>query len=134
MTFALTSQPTNGTITQFNASKGTLVYTPKANTQGTDSFQYTVTDNVTGSTPLTSAPATVSITGSTCNDVELDARRRRQPGPAAGATPVNAKQERVHVQVRRPITEPLQPVNAQERIWIAGVITEMLCLCVSNGY
>jgi cyclophilin family peptidyl-prolyl cis-trans isomerase len=62
LTFNLTSQPTNGTISNFDATKGTLVYTPKANFEGSDSFQYTVTDKGTGTTNLTSPPATVSIT------------------------------------------------------------------------
>lgn len=62
LTYNLVSQPANGTISQFNASTGSLVYTPATNFEGTDSFQYTVTDKGTGTTNLTSPPATVSLT------------------------------------------------------------------------
>jgi YVTN family beta-propeller protein len=57
LTYAISQQPTNGTITDFNAATGTYTYTPGANYAGPDSFTYTVSDGTT-----TTAPATVSIT------------------------------------------------------------------------
>ena len=42
LTYQLTSQPAHGTISQFNATTGTLVYTPNNNFTGPDTFQYTV--------------------------------------------------------------------------------------------
>jgi len=61
LTFTLLTQPTNGTISNFNPSTGTFVYTPKANFSGTDTLQYQVTDHL-GNTVLSSASATVNIT------------------------------------------------------------------------
>jgi cyclophilin family peptidyl-prolyl cis-trans isomerase len=59
--YELTSQPTDGTISLFNANAGTFVYTPTATTSGTDTFQYTVS-NVGPPTPgLVSAPANVTV-------------------------------------------------------------------------
>ncbi|WP_422930681.1 peptidylprolyl isomerase [Singulisphaera sp. PoT] len=61
LTYTLLSQPTNGTISDFNPSTGTFTYTPKSNSTGTDSLQYQVTDNL-GNTVLSSAASTVTIT------------------------------------------------------------------------
>ena len=46
ISYSIVTQPTQGTISQFNATNGTLVYTPNAGAQGTDSFQYVVTMSV----------------------------------------------------------------------------------------
>ena len=59
-TFAITSQPANGTISQFNPQTGTLTYTPNHAFSGTDRFQYTVTAT-SGSSSLTSLPSTVTL-------------------------------------------------------------------------
>ena len=42
LTYQLISQPAHGTISQFNATTGTLVYTPNNNYAGPDTFQYKV--------------------------------------------------------------------------------------------
>jgi cyclophilin family peptidyl-prolyl cis-trans isomerase len=64
LSYSLVSQPTDGTISNFNASTGTFTYTSNKNFLGNDSFQYVV--NATGpeTTPAvtTSNPATVTIT------------------------------------------------------------------------
>ncbi len=61
LTYAIATQPAHGTLSNLNATAGTVTYTPAANFLGPDSFTYTATD--TGITPnLTSTPATVSIT------------------------------------------------------------------------
>jgi cyclophilin family peptidyl-prolyl cis-trans isomerase len=60
----LVSQPSHGTISQFNGLFGTLVYTPDPGFTGTDSFQYAVQAWGTGMRLpqlATSLPATVSI-------------------------------------------------------------------------
>lgn len=59
--------PAHGTISQFSASNGTLVYTPTAGYLGADSFSFSVkaTPIVSGQcsgTPVNSTQATVSIT------------------------------------------------------------------------
>ncbi len=59
----VSSAPSNGT-TMVNTSTGAVTYTPTGDFNGSDSFQYTVDDNL-GST---SAPATVTITVSAVND------------------------------------------------------------------
>jgi cyclophilin family peptidyl-prolyl cis-trans isomerase len=53
LTYQLLSQPAHGTISQFNASTGSLVYTPNPGYNGPDSFQFDVQ-----STGPMSAPAT----------------------------------------------------------------------------
>ena len=64
LSYAIVTQPAHGTISQFDASTGRLVYTPAAGYHGPDSFQY----QVTGAGPWSglpntvSNPATVSIT------------------------------------------------------------------------
>jgi len=63
LTYALASSPTNGLITGFSPSAGTLTYIPNANYNGTDSFTYTASD-ASG----TSNVATVSITINAVND------------------------------------------------------------------
>jgi cyclophilin family peptidyl-prolyl cis-trans isomerase len=65
LSYSLLSQPTHGTVTNFNAATGTLTYTPDTNYTGPDSFTYDVSS--TGpeafpATPLASLPGTVSIT------------------------------------------------------------------------
>jgi|GEM_PF-1006391 len=61
LTYTLISQPTHGTISGFDASTGTLVYTANPNFEGSDTFQYSVTDHGTGSSTLTSNVATVTL-------------------------------------------------------------------------
>jgi cyclophilin family peptidyl-prolyl cis-trans isomerase len=63
LTFRLLSQPAHGTISQFNASTGTFVYTPSGNFFGVDTLQYEVQSTGPQSTPalLTSLPATVTL-------------------------------------------------------------------------
>ncbi|AGA30588.1 peptidylprolyl isomerase [Singulisphaera acidiphila] len=62
LTYAITTQPTHGTISQFDATKGTFVYTAAPNFSGLDGLQYTVTDHGTGTTDLTSPAAAVNLT------------------------------------------------------------------------
>ena len=59
LSYALVSQPAHGTVTNFNASTGTLTYTPNPGYTGTDTFQY----QVTSAGPNTSAPAVTSNAG-----------------------------------------------------------------------
>jgi cyclophilin family peptidyl-prolyl cis-trans isomerase len=59
LAYAITAQPTHGTMSNFNASNGSLTYTPDPDFQGDDSFQFTVTNSGAG---LTSKPATVTLT------------------------------------------------------------------------
>lgn len=48
VTYALATQPTHGTITNFDATTGALDYTPTAGYAGPDAFTYTVTDPNSG--------------------------------------------------------------------------------------
>jgi cyclophilin family peptidyl-prolyl cis-trans isomerase len=59
LSYSLVSQPTDGTISNFNPSNGTLTYTPTPGFTGTDTFQY----KVTSSGPNTAAPAAISNAG-----------------------------------------------------------------------
>ena len=58
LTYAITTPPTQGTISNFNPSTGTLTYTSNPNAQGSDSFKFTVTNS---GAQLTSDPTTVTI-------------------------------------------------------------------------
>jgi cyclophilin family peptidyl-prolyl cis-trans isomerase len=60
--FTLVSQPTHGTLTNFNPVTGSATYTPNANFSGNDTFQYTVTDSGAPTPNLTSAATTVTLT------------------------------------------------------------------------
>ncbi len=59
LTYAITFQPINGKISNFNKNTGSLTYTPNAGSTGPDTFQFTVTNSGAG---LTSNPATVTLT------------------------------------------------------------------------
>ena len=63
LTFSFTTNGSKGTAVFTNASEGAYTYTPNANANGADSFQYTVSD-----TDGTSAPATVNVTITAVND------------------------------------------------------------------
>jgi cyclophilin family peptidyl-prolyl cis-trans isomerase len=64
LTYQELTQPSHGTVTNFNASTGTFTYTPDINYTGPDSFTYQVSSTGPRATPATlmSLPATVSIT------------------------------------------------------------------------
>jgi hypothetical protein len=60
-TYSIVVAPTQGTLSQLNATTGTVVYTPNPGAQGTDSFQYVVTDTGFPAPGLASQPATVAL-------------------------------------------------------------------------
>jgi len=53
ISYQLFSQPAHGTISQFNPTAGTLVYTPNSNYSGPDTFQYQVLAQANSSAPKT---------------------------------------------------------------------------------
>jgi hypothetical protein len=55
-TFAVSANPTHGTITSLNATTGAFTYAAEAGFIGTDTFEYTVNDG-----EYTSAPKTITI-------------------------------------------------------------------------
>jgi len=63
LTYQQLTQPTHGTVTNFNSSTGTFTYTPVNKYLGADSFKYKVTSTGPQATPvsLTSNPGTVTI-------------------------------------------------------------------------
>jgi len=63
LTYAITQEPTNGTIT---IEKGVVQYTPNANFNGTDNFKYKANDG-----SLDSNEATVNITVNPVNDAPV---------------------------------------------------------------
>jgi cyclophilin family peptidyl-prolyl cis-trans isomerase len=62
LSYELITQPTNGTVAQFNASAGTFTYVPNANFQGTDTVTFRVRDVGNPTPNLTSETATFTIT------------------------------------------------------------------------
>ncbi|HMB06457.1 MAG TPA: Ig-like domain-containing protein, partial [Isosphaeraceae bacterium] len=89
--YTITAQPTKGTISQLDATKGTLVYTLTTGASGTDTFQYIVTSTATGAHSL---PATATInlqdpavdTG--LQDPAVDTGEVRQIGNVLVVTPL----------------------------------------------
>jgi large repetitive protein len=63
VTFAVASNPTNGTLSAFSTSSGAFTYVPNLNYNGTDSFTYVVNDGT-----VNSAVATATISISPVND------------------------------------------------------------------
>ena len=61
LTYALTTQPQHGTVSNFNASTGTFTYTPTAGFLGNDSVRFTTTDVGAPSPNLTSLAATETL-------------------------------------------------------------------------
>lgn len=59
--YALLTQPTHGTLTNFNATAGTVTYTPTAGYTGTDTFTYDATDAGAPTPNLTSPATTVTL-------------------------------------------------------------------------
>jgi cyclophilin family peptidyl-prolyl cis-trans isomerase len=64
LTYTLLSQPTHGTISNFNSSTGTLTYTPNADYSGPDTFQFQVNSTGPGEVPAvaSSNPQIVNLT------------------------------------------------------------------------
>jgi cyclophilin family peptidyl-prolyl cis-trans isomerase len=56
-TFSIVSQPSHGTITQFNPATGSLVYVPNAGFGGMDSFQFSATSSGSATGAPASAPS-----------------------------------------------------------------------------
>lgn len=65
-TFTIVSQPTNGTITNFDSATGTYTYTPDPNYNGYDSFTYQANDGYCDSNV-----ANVNITVNSINDAPI---------------------------------------------------------------
>ncbi len=63
LTYSLASDPSHGTITDFDATTGSFTYTPDPGYVGTDTFQYLVTAYGPDSTaaPAASPPTTVTV-------------------------------------------------------------------------
>ena len=75
LTYSLVSQPSHGSVTNFNASTGTFTYTPAPGYVGADTFQYAVTAN---GPDAAAAPATSNATAVTIS-VTRACRRPRRP-------------------------------------------------------
>lgn len=77
LTYALLTQPKNGTVSDFNPNNGTFTYTPNAGFQGNDTFLYQVKATGPQSTPTitTSNPGTVTITVGPAKPVNTGAVR-----------------------------------------------------------
>lgn len=119
LTYALSSQPTNGTISAFNAATGTFVYTANPNFQGTDTFQYTVTDHGTGAATPTSPPATVTI-----NVTQAATGTVRQIGNVLVVTPAPRTDRGSNVITLTQINDPSNAANDKLQVTINGVIDQ----------
>ena len=66
LTYSVVTQPTNGTLTAFDAATGDYTYTPNANYNGNDSFTFVANDGTTDSNE-----ATVTINIGAGNDAPV---------------------------------------------------------------
>ncbi|HYG78294.1 MAG TPA: autotransporter-associated beta strand repeat-containing protein [Planctomycetota bacterium] len=73
LSFAIASQPANGTLSNFNPATGQVTYTPNAQFNGTDTFTFTVTDDAAaGATAnLVSVAATVTVSVANSNSAPV---------------------------------------------------------------
>jgi hypothetical protein len=69
LTYSIVAGPTHGTISGFNASAGTLTYTPATNYNGADAFTFRVNDGLLDSAIAT---VTINVTPVTDNPVILN--------------------------------------------------------------
>ncbi|MFM1800819.1 MAG: hypothetical protein RJA81_171, partial [Planctomycetota bacterium] len=104
LTYAIATQPSNGTLVNFNATTGFVTYQPNSAYIGSDSFSFTVTD----SQGLTSTAATVTI-----NPIGGDTRAVRIIGNVLIVTPPPG---------RATNTVEIVPVGDQIRVIVNGVI------------
>jgi hypothetical protein len=82
LSYSIVAQPEHGTVTITNSALGAYIYTPSANYNGTDSFQFKANDGSSDSNV-----ATVSITIQSVNDAP-------QLTPGEGTVTFSAKAER----------------------------------------
>ena len=61
LTFSIASQPSHGTISEFDPATGTLLYTPATGFNGPDRFLYTVRDSGAPFPNLDSLPSAVTL-------------------------------------------------------------------------
>ncbi len=62
LTYEILSNPTNGTVSNFDAQNGTFTYTPNGGFLGTDTLTFRVRDQGDPGPSLVSEPATVTLT------------------------------------------------------------------------
>ncbi|MHC5538134.1 peptidylprolyl isomerase [Singulisphaera rosea] len=117
LTYSLLSQPTHGTISNFNPNNGTLIYTPNPNTTGTDTFQYQVTDHGTGSTNLTSPPGTVTVNIGFANTGAV-----RLIGNVLVVTPVPSKLKDTNIITVAELTSPNGSAQNVLQVTVNGTI------------
>ncbi len=104
LTYELLTQPTHGTITNFDPTKGTFTYTPNAGYLGQDTVGFRVRDNGAPTPNLTSQPGTftINVTGTDTGAVRfLDGVLIVTPPPRTdhGTNTVNVKEVNGAIQV-----------------------------------
>lgn len=119
LTYTITTQPTHGTISEFNANTGTFVYTAAPNFEGADTLQYTVTDHGTGTTDLTSPPATVTL-----NITQAATGTVRQIGNVLVVTPAPRTDRGTNIITISQINDATNAANDKIRVTINGVIDQ----------
>jgi cyclophilin family peptidyl-prolyl cis-trans isomerase len=117
LTYALTTQPAHGTVSNFNATAGTFDYTPNANFTGNDTFQYTVTDSGTGTTNLTSPPANITV------NVSLGSTHAvRQIGGVLVVTPPPRTDHGTNIINISQLTDVTNAANDKIQVTVNGVV------------
>lgn len=72
LSFTIVANPLHGTLSGFDSTTGSVIYTPSTDYNGTDSFTFTVTDDGTGGgVAKTSTTQTISLTINAVNDAPV---------------------------------------------------------------
>ncbi|WP_406693370.1 peptidylprolyl isomerase [Singulisphaera sp. Ch08] len=119
LTYSIVSQPTHGTISEFDATKGTFVYTAAPNFEGLDGLQYTVTDHGTGTTDLTSPAAAVTLTITQAATGSV-----RQVGNVLVVTPAPRTDGGTNIIEITQINDAANSANDKIQVTINGVIDQ----------
>jgi len=121
LTYTQLTQPTHGTVTNFNSSTGTFTYTPVKNYLGPDSFQYQVTSTGPQATPATlnSNPGSVTI-----NVGPVNTRAVRVIGQALVITPLPRTDRGTNKIEVAQVTEPSASGGSVIQVNVNGELDE----------
>jgi cyclophilin family peptidyl-prolyl cis-trans isomerase len=117
--FALVTQPTHGTVSNFNPQTGALTYTPASDFAGNDSLQFQVSAVGSGASnpPLTSNVATVNITVANASTGAV-----RLINDVLLVTPRPRTDKKGNTIVLNQIADPTTPGGSLVQVTINGVV------------
>ena len=88
LSYSLVTQPTHGTVTNFNPSTGTLNYTPSPGFSGTDSLQFQVNSTGPQTSPATTTSNAATVTINVAQSPPVNTGAVRTVGTVLLVTPL----------------------------------------------